>query len=370
MKKVVILIFCIFILQACQKTQKNEDIVTDAEKEGFTENIESVPMTTDLPPIPFVSMSSSAFHSVIGWLSNDEIAFILVEQGEWTVQVYSVPADSWRKIYTTEQPIIQASIHPTKDKILLHTSRNSSTAEVQLIHINGQLLDSLTFESDELYMDWHPQNSSLIVFTTFYEDWTYNTFIYDGTTQNLESIEVEDPFVKWYDEEHLMVFRWAESNLDGGELILYSLKEKTLKETGITNVIDAHTNGNSLLVVQVSEETNEFQYSLSNEVTDESIDWTSAAISNYSEWVVPYMDFIDQDKLIGIKSLKPGNLDETTSSGTISSVTFDGKQEYGEIESQPLLCAPNGEVCLGGYQMENWIQLSPLIIQPWINILN
>ena len=212
------------------------------------------------------------------------------------------------------------------------------------------------------------QNSSLIVFTTFYEDWTYNTFIYDGTTQNLDSIEVEDPFVKWYDEEHLMVFRWAESNLDGGELILYSLKEKTLEETGITNVIDAHTNGNSLLVVQVNEETNEFQYSLSNEVTDESIDWTSAAISNYSEWVVPYMDFIDQDKLIGIKSLKPGNLDETTSSGTISSMTFDGKQEYGEIESQPLLCAPNGEICLGGYQMENWIQLSPLIINLGLTI--
>ena len=41
--------------------------------------------------------------------------------------------------------------------------------------------------------------------------------------RKLESIDVENPFVKWYDEEHLIVFRWAETSLDGSELILYSI---------------------------------------------------------------------------------------------------------------------------------------------------
>lgn len=362
----MIFILCILLLQACKgdKEEVGENNIEPEQEE--TPSPDVIP-TTPLVKIPSITLTSSEFHSVIGWLSNDEILFTLMDKGVWTVQSYSISTNSWRTIYTTSTPIIEGTIHPNKKMILLHTSSNSSTAEVQIIHINGQLVQNLSFESAELYIDWHPTNPDLIVFTTFYEDWTYSAFVYDGTTQNLQSIEVENPFVKWYDEEHLMVFRWSESSLDGSELMLYSINDKKLKETGISHLIDVQTSPDSILYVKVNEEAKQYEYRLEHRDTKDSFEWTSPAVSNYSEWVLPIVSMNPSNGLVAIKSSESGNHDEFDTNGIISSITFEGQTELGEIKGRPIDCSPNGKVCLGGYEKENWIELYPLKEQTWIH---
>ncbi len=322
--------------------------------------------TTPTAEIPSLQFPISEFHSVIGWLSDDEILFTLLNDGEWTVQSYSISTKNWRTIYTSSFPIIQGYVHPTKETILLHTSNSSSSAEVQIIHKNGQLVQSLSFESAELYLDWHPTNADLIAFTAFYEDWTYSAFVYDGSTQNLTEIEVENPFVKWYDEEQLMVFKWSESSLDGSELMLYSIKDKTVKETGITHLLDVLVSGDSILYVQINEPKKQYEYRLLQQDTGKSFEWTSPAVSNYSEWVMPSISMDFEGALIAIKSIEAGNQDEFNSKGIISSISLEGINDLGEINAQPIDCAPNGKVCLGGYEKENWIQLDLLKEQTWI----
>ncbi|MEI4770908.1 hypothetical protein WAX74_14895 [Psychrobacillus sp. FJAT-51614] len=366
MKRIGILIVFILLLQACTETKIP---VKEQVKTPITEEV-SVPENTSpslTKEIPSISMASSSFHSVIGWLSNDDIAFVLMDKGQWTVQSYSVSHDTWKVIYTSSLPIIQASIHPNKELILLHTSNNSSSAEVQIIHKNGYLVQSLTFESDELYMDWHPTNQDLIVFTTFYEDWTFNTFVYDGSTQKLQAIEVENPFVKWYDEEHLMVFRGSESSLDGYELMLYSIQDKSLKETGITHLVDVQNLGESLLYIQINEPKNIYEYRLQDKL-ENFIEWTSPAISNYSEWVIPTISIVNTDELFIIKPIQAGNIDEIEQKGVLSFFSMEGEQELGEISTQPIDCAPNRETCLAGYEKDHWIQIKPFEEQRWLQL--
>ncbi|WP_391201851.1 hypothetical protein [Psychrobacillus sp. L4] len=367
MKKIGILIIFVMLLQGCSESKMTKK---ENEKTAIVDNASALTSTPKKASkeFPSISLTSSSFQSVIGWLSNDEILFIIFDKGKWTVQSYSVSNHLWKIIYTSTAPIMEGFIHPNKELILLHTSSNSSSAEVQIIHKNGYLVQSLSFESDELYMDWHPTNPNLIVFTTFYEDWTYNTFVYNSSTQNLQSIEVENPFVKWYDEDHLMLLRGSDSSLDGNELILYSIAEKSLKETGIMHLIDVQNLGKSMLYIQINEEKKLYEYRFMDNEKQSSFEWTSPAISNYSEWVIPTISNVNSNQFFLIKGLKSGNVDESSDRGILSSISLDGERELGEVLTQPIVCSPNGETCLGGYEKENWIQLNPLKEKVWIHL--
>ena len=359
MKKIVAILMLVSLLQACTETPTKPVIdkpTSPSENKNPTREI------------PSISLKSSSTPSIIGWLTNDEIAFVTHDNGEWSVQSYTISTDSWREVYRTVQPIIQAFIHPNKKEILLHTSINSTTAEVQIIHIDGYLIQSLTFESDELYMDWHPTNPDLIAFSAFYEDWTYDTFVYDGSTQALETIEVPNPFVKWYNENQLMVLEAQESSLDGNDLLLYDLSDQTLQDTGISHLVDVQNLGESMLYISINEAQKQYEYGLQKNDTNESVEWTSPAVSNYSEWVIPSYSALDSTNLVLKKAQASGNVDEIDSQENLVLITFEGESELGSTETGPIDCSPDGEVCLGGYEKEKWIQLKPLKEAVWLHI--
>ncbi|WP_419959002.1 hypothetical protein [Psychrobacillus sp. BM2] len=365
MKKVVILLFCVFLLQACADIGPSVPKAEQENEQKLPSDIEIVEKTSN-EEIPTILLDNSAFHSLVGWLSNEEIVIIVAEKGQWLVKLYTVPTNSWRTIYTTTTPIIQGTIHPSKEMILLHTSKDSSSAEIQFLHKNGYVLQSLSFESAEIYMDWHPTNPNLVVFSTFYEDWTYSTFVYDLATQELTSIEIENPFVKWYDEENLMVFRWSDSGLDGSELLLYSILDETLKSTGEEKVLDATNIGEAIVYVQINEEEKQFEYRI-EDLNGRKFEWATPAVSNYSEWIIPSMSIVSPTEVILLNAKESRNQDDASQKSILSKISIvDQQQIFGEIEEQPISCSPNAEICLGGYAKENWIQTNSLDEKKWI----
>ncbi|WP_093060663.1 hypothetical protein [Psychrobacillus sp. OK028] len=364
MKKIVLLLFFTVFLHACSEMKASIPEKEQVVEDKITFENEVVEKTNQ--DIPSMLLNNNDFHSVIGWMSNEEIAFIFVEKGQWLVKTYTVPTNTWKTIYTTTTPIIQGTIHPLKEMILLHTSKDSSSAEIQFLHKNGFVTQSLSFESSEIYMDWHPTNPNLVVFSTFYEDWTYSTFVYDGETQALSSIDIENPFVKWYDEDHLSVYRWAESGLDGSELFLYSIKDKTLKATGEDKVLDVTNIGEAIVYVQINEEEKQLEYRLESLNGSNKLEWTAPAVSNYSEWVIPTMSIVSSDEFMLLNATESRNQDDTSQKSILSKISLDGQVILGEVGEQPISCSPNGETCLGGYSKENWINTNPLKVEKWI----
>ena len=368
MKKIGILILCLFFLQACKESGTEINKIENNAVDKGSETAPSELVTTPSKQLPLLELDRASFHSVIGWMSNDEILFVLMENGEWTVQSYTLSNGTWETIYKTKTPIIQGIIHPTKEMILLHTSSNSTSAEIQILEKNGSIAQSLLFESAEIYMDWHPTNPNLIVFSTFFEDWTYNSFVYNVESDILKPIDVENPFVKWYDEDQLMVFKWSETSLDGSELLLHSISDGKLESTGLQYVLDVHNLGDSMLYVFINETQKQFEYRLVQKETETTFEWTSPAVSNYSEWVAPTVSIISPNELLAIQSTETGNVDEIQSKSILSKFSFDGEKQFGHIIDQPIDCSPNGKVCLGGYEKENWIQLDPFKEQTWLHI--
>lgn len=359
------LLLCIGFLQGCsEKESGNDTVKQDVDSEIRADSGEVGKLAN--PVKPSILLDNNAFHSVVGWMSNDEIVFVIVEKGQWMIRTYTVSTASWRTIYSTTTPIIQATIHPSKEMILLHTSKDSSSAEIQFLHKNGYIIQSLSFESAEIYMDWHPTNPNLVVFSPFYEDWTYNTFVYDGATQDLTSIEIENPFVKWYDEENLMVFRWSDSALDGSELFLYSNIDGTLKSTGEEKILDVTNIGEALLYVQINEENKQFEYRLEENNGIREFKWATPAVSNYSEWVIPSFSIVSPQELLLLNAKESRNQDDPSQKSILSKISLGGQNILGEVEEQSITCSPNANICLGGYTKDNWIQVEPLKVEKWI----
>ena len=367
LKKALLFIFCILLLQACKETEKKLVVSPDNSLNHHTSESE-MDTTASKVDVPSIHIERTKFHSVLGWLSDEEILFVLVDKGEWILKSYSVTKEEWKEIYRTNKPVIQGMIHPNKEMIILHTSNNSSSAEVLLLHTNGVVEQSLSFESAELYMDWHPTDPNLIAFTAFYDDWSYNSLVYNGHTKDMQAIDVDNPFVKWLDKENLMVFDWDSSSLDGSNLKRYSIVDHSLKNTEWSKIIDVLNLGESLLYIQVDEENMEFKYHLVNN-NGKSFDWTSPAVSNYSEWVVPTISIISSNSLIAFQSKEKGNKDEAKEKSIIGKYSLEGKKQYGEIVERPIDCSPNGEICLGGHEKEQWIDLNTLKEYKWLNIM-
>jgi hypothetical protein len=77
---------------------------------------------------------------------------------------------------------------------------------------------------------------------------------------------------------------------------------------------------------------------------------------------------VKSGQIITMKALESGNVDESGDKGIISSISLEGEREWGQVLFQPISCAPDGKTCLGGYELENWIQLNPLKEKVWIHL--
>ncbi len=367
-KLCIILLLCFISLVGCEEEPLDVgEKVKNAEEPSLIHPPKDH-LSAPKQEVPNLQLDRSSFHSIIGWLNDKEILFVLVEKGKWTVQAYSIDSGNWRVIYETDTPIIQVELHPSKSMLMLHTSKNSSSADVLLVNIDGELEQSLHFESAEMYMNWHPTNPQLIVFSAFYEDWSFNSFVYDGETKNLEAIDVENPFVKWYDDQHLMLFEWKESNLDGSDLVLYSIKEKEKKETKWKNMLDVIYMGDTYLFIQIDEEAKEFRYELTNKDSAEKFEWITPALSNYSEWIIPNLSILSPNQVMMLQPTKGGNVDSIQQENILTNYSLSGKKELGKIESLPIDCSPSGDVCLGGYEKQIWIQTEPFQEKNWVEI--
>ncbi len=369
-KLYILLLLCCIFLVSCKEDHAEELVENDTPIQEPSKNEQSLDNEPSPPQneIPTLQLERSTFHSVIGWLNDEEILFILLDNGKWTVQAYSIEYKSWRTIYETSFPIIQGEIHPSKEMIMLHISENSSSAEIQLIDTKGVLVQSLHFESAEMFMSWHPTNPQLIAFSAFYEDWSYSSFVYNGKEQDLMAIEVDNPFIKWYDDEHLMVFEWEESSLDGSKLLLYSFRQQVMKETKWENILDVIFLGDAYLYIQIEEESDNFRYQLVNKDTTVKQEWTTPAVSNYSEWVIPNISVLYPDKIIMSKPTQGGNIDTIQQKNLLTGYSIEETEEFGIVNSLPIDCSPNGQVCLSGYEKEKWIQIEPFKGADWLEI--
>lgn len=334
----------IFLLAGC--TEK-EETVTDTTDEKLPVVAESEEVIKKL------SSDLAGFHFVADWLTNTEVLFVEKDESAYFLKTFHINTGEVTVLYEDTSIIVDVLVHPLKDKILIHTSDSSESGIVKVLSHTGFIEHEVTIESSELEIEWNDMEPSLILFTAFYEDWSYDVFLYDGIENDLQLFPLDNPFPKWLGSEKIVASNFDNHSNVPADLKLYDRTGEP-QITGQENVVYFDTYQKSLLLIQMNDE-DEATYSLLNQDLSTLSTWKVSVALNDAAWVFPEIDWLPNEQLI---LARDDHQDESEQVYELVGVTDDEQVILaGDIPEGPVRCSPDGEKCLIGYAFEHLIDL-------------
>lgn len=186
-----------------------------------------------------LQMNATTFHSVVGWLSNEEVVFIEKKASIYELKTFNLLTKETTTIFKENAIMTNVLIHPEKEYLLIHTSTDSSSATVKVISLDGNVQNEVIIESTELEIVWNDVNPLHILFTAFYDDWSFQTFYFNRSNNVLQMLSIEDPFPKWFDDLRLVLSVQEEEE---DVFLLYNVEtgetKATLDETELDMIMN------------------------------------------------------------------------------------------------------------------------------------
>jgi hypothetical protein len=365
MKKMLYLLAVIsIIITGCSK---EEDPVS--EEPGIEEHSNIAGQPEKQPQEPHVFKANpSTFHFVADWLNDTQVLYVEKIDGLYKVNYFDMETGKTGLVYEDDTFIIDVFIHPTRDYLLVHTSEHPNSAVMKIVRMDGTVLHQLEIDSTELAIEWNPENPEKILFTAFYEDWTFDLFFFDGHDDRLSIVELEDPFPKWAGDNTIVSMLYQEHPLDGGDIQLYHLDTGEIETIGIGNVIYFDMFKDTIIVVQ-SIDADDFSYTIRQLDGTIISGWTLPAVSNYSEWIVPTIEWLDEDRILVKGAEKSGQLDEMADGFNLYLFQKENPEIImKDLEAGPIKCSPSGQYCLSGYTSDELIDVEAKEIRKWIEL--
>jgi len=309
------------------------------------------------------------FERVVGWLSEEEVIYITRQQGTFLLHAYHIATGGTRDLLTINDAILEVRIHPDHSKIAIVTSSNSLSATIHIYSITGEKIDELIIESSEMYWDWHANQSDKLFFSAFYDDWTFDSFVYSSETKELSRIDTLDPFGKWGSDSTIHVIDWVDNDsISGGNVRVIDSETMSTHELKEENIIYTETFKEVNVTVGISEDQKSFMYTLKNS-DGQTANFELPSISNYSQWFIPKMESLTDGSLITYEAPQSGLLDTIPANYSLVRLSFDST--YTEIFEGPnhsFTCSPSGQRCLIGVQLEEMLMVESGQKTPWIRI--
>lgn len=359
MKKLIYLIVIIvFSLAACQQKANSKDNEKTAEKK----NIQKVTSVSHIKPY---RLNAQQLHTVVGFLSEVDVLIIERQPEEQQLIRYNLLSGRKKLLYTTKEDIIQAFIHPSMKEILLQTSSDSKNANVTILTSNGKTLHNFKVKSQELSLVWNPNNANLLAVAAFSNDLSYKSYIFDGNHEQLHEFQSENPFWTWSTDDILWINRMGVNPYNGGTLISIDWENNKVIPKSEQKVVYISCFKQSKLIVTMDFEHEEFKYVLQKGTQKQT--WNTSAVSNYAQWFVPEVQWLDDQSFIALLPMKNGELDDGEHPFKLVHATLNGIQELGQYKNyEPTICSAKGTVCLSGFNYEKLITTKPYKKKNWL----
>jgi hypothetical protein len=317
-----------------------------------------------------LSITGGSFDRVAGWLSDEEILYVTREQNQFKLNTYNLQTEKIENLQTMDDSILEVRIHPDLTRIAVVTSSNTLSATIHIFSLNGEQLDELTIESSEMYWDWNTNEPDKLFFSAFYEDWSFDSFVYSSETKELERVETSDPFGKWESVSSLNMIIWEDNDaLTGGTIRKISSENMSFKDLPVQNIIYTESYNEVDMTVAISEDQQSFIYTLDYENGQKTATYELPAISNYSQWFIPEIEWLSDGSLMTFEAKEPGLMDTISTTYSLVRLSVENeKTMHYEGPYQSFACAPAGDRCLVGMQLEELLKVENGEIIPWLEI--
>lgn len=360
-----LLLVSTFIMSGCSEQKEPPSVQPDIEEPS---DLVEEPAE---PPTPHVFKADpSHFHFIADWLTDTKILYVEKDEGIYKVNYFDIETGESGLVYEDESFIIDVLVHPSRDFLLVHTSEQANAAVVKVIGMDGTVQHQVEIDSMELAIEWNREDPDKILFSAFQEDWSFDLFAFDGLDDSLSIVNFDDPFPKWAGDDRIMGMLFNDHPLDGGELRLFRLDTKEIETSEIDEVIYYDVFENSLVVVQMND-SDAFRFTVRNLEGTVVAGWTLPAVSNYSEWVIPAIEWLDENRMIVKGAEKSGQLDEM-GTGFNLYLFEEGNLELitKGLDAGPLKCSPSGRYCVSGYTSDELIDVKAKEKHKWIEFDN
>ncbi|AOV07851.1 hypothetical protein [Sporosarcina ureilytica] len=313
-----------------------------------------------------LTVDRASFHFIVDWLNNEEILYVEKIEDFYELKSFDIFTGETKIIYEEPTIIADVFVHPTKEFLLLHTTENPSSATVKIITLEGVLQNEVTIQSNELEIEWNDINPEYLLLTAFHQDWSFDVFLFDGLKNNLQLISNENPFPKWLGSDDFILTELNTHPLDGGTLFLYDRQTGEKVDAVEEQVVFYDTFKDSLLHMRIND-SGQAEYTIVDSLGAKLAHWTMPAISNYSEWVMPSIQWIASDSVIVNRPMESGQMDEIEEVYDIVKVA--GNEEtvlLNETFNISMKCTPDAKKCVTGPMLETIIDVENHEEKKWL----
>jgi hypothetical protein len=318
-----------------------------------------------------LSIQNQNFERVVGWLTNEEILYVTRQGSDFSLLTYHIETGVSKEITKITDPIIEVRIHPDLSRFAVVTSKNSLSATIHILSGVGEEIDELMIESSEMYWDWDSNHYEQLFFSAFYEDWKFDSFVYSSEKKEISRIETKDPFGKWGHDSTIQTINWPPNDaLSGGALRDMNIHSKTFKDSKDSNIIYMESFKEISLVVRISENQENFLYTITNNKDGKNATYEMPAVSNYSQWFVPEVEWLADGRVLTYQAAESGLMDSIPTDYELVQLTSEStvKQSIWEGPYGSFACSPSGTHCLIGVQLEEMLIVESGKVKPWIEI--
>lgn len=349
---VVIIGMIVFFLVGCVKDEESSKEIEEVEVEETHEEIEK--------EIQQFVVDPSSFHYVVDWLTDEEILFVEKEGKKYHLKTFNIDTKSIRMVYEEQEIVTDVLIHPSRTDLLVQTASSSESATVKRVTLEGVVQSEVTVESTELAVDWNDVDASFMILTAFYEDWSFDSFFFDGTTNELILLQTESPFPKWLGTEYLVL-----SNLDE-TVMIYDIQTGEKKTVNESNIASFDTFKESLLIVHSNDEE-KMIYSLLNQSGETLKSWETAFSRDDMMLNPPVFEWLDETSFLALQPVENGQ----AVNPIVELVKYEEAEEtvlMSDLVNSELACSPNHEKCMVGYSFEEIVDLKKRKTFSWLQL--
>ncbi|MBM7701538.1 hypothetical protein [Metabacillus iocasae] len=345
-KRVMVFIFVIVMLVACQSEASNDPNKAQKQHEGEKK------VTNQQEIKPYI-IEQSAFGGIGDWYDNHHVLIIKHEKKGSIIEKYNIYTGKTELFFRSDAPIISVKANPNYHTFLVHLSQSTEEATLLFLNQSGETLDTLKLESFDVQYTWNPFLPNQVFITSFLEDWTFNLFLRDVAKKTHQLYTLPQPFIHWINQDEIIY-------LDVDDVLAnpYAPLVKFNLDTNEATVIKEDVVGVSYLgstLITIEENDGVGTYTFWDSSFEKVDKLTLPIITEYDGPLIPYSQMDPSEQLFyTFKSNSSKQFDFIVYSLEHSKVEtlIEG------IENMPLKLSPDGKISLIGYQFEQVIKIN------------
>ncbi|MGE8078130.1 hypothetical protein [Peribacillus loiseleuriae] len=346
------------LLTACEATKNEETLKPEKE-------LENPVVVEDKYEIPeFLIDKHEQIVQVYGWLDSSTILYSskLDESDQLQLMSWNFQTQKKSVFYQPTDDIVDVSISPDRSYVLVHLALLANKAAIEVLNHDGTMAFSASVPSIELAYEWNIHDQGVLFLSSFFEDWSYQTYIVNTKEQTIEKIEFPQPFVKWGSKEDLLYLDWNEDEPNLKAPLIKKNLHSNQRESMMLDVIYFTRTAHTLMTIQdQSENYDKATYSFFNDKNKLITSFSVPHLKNFSSWLIPYFEMREESsQFISFVPEKATNVDQYDGKFSLQVFNWNtGKEEeiLTKAENEPISCSPNGLWCLYGNQFEKIINL-------------